>query len=228
MNVKELESQIARISRDPLRDILNQVGFNLPEHWQPRISLLKSNRRKVRSNASAENWSPQTGRIEIQFESVPQPEKQPGDAHSRKAEFTVQSGDFPADTSAANDLAHPGWAELLRALDRAEARPGWSFVPLKKFRDEILPAERPEDMPNLRTDEAQRHFLQLAIEKRLVLVGKLPNPKAPQFPVTTIRLNRLMPEVAAALGQRGSTDLGFSPIEIRGEPLSATILRERR
>ena len=187
MNVKELESQIARISRDPLRDILNQVGFNLPEHWQPRISLLKSNRRKVRSNASAENWSPQTGRIEIQFES-----------------------------------------ELLRALDRAEARPGWSFVPLKKFRDEILPAERPEDMPNLRTAEAQRHFLQQAIEKRLVLVGKLPNPKAPQFPVTTIRLNRLMPEVAAALGQRGSTDLGFSPIEIRGEPLSATILRERR
>jgi hypothetical protein len=99
---------------------------------------------------------------------------------------------------------------------------------LKKFRDEILPAERPEDMPNLRTAEAQRHFLQQAIEKRLVLVGKLPNPKAPQFPVTTIRLNRLMPEVAAALGQRGSTDLGFSPIEIRGEPLSATILRERR
>ncbi|MGA7081408.1 MAG: hypothetical protein WBY61_22080, partial [Terriglobales bacterium] len=34
---------------------------------------------------------------------------------------------------------HPAEAELLRALDRAESTPGWNFVSLKKFRDEILP-----------------------------------------------------------------------------------------
>ena len=36
---------------------------------------------------------------------------------------------------------HPAEAELLRALDRAESTPGWNFVSLKKFRDEILPLE---------------------------------------------------------------------------------------
>jgi len=68
------------------------------------------------------------------------------------------------------------------------------------------------------------------INKRFVLVGKVPNPKSPQFPVTTIRIekNRLMPEVKAVLGQSDSPDLDFAPIEISGEPLSATILRERR
>jgi len=56
----------------------------------------------------------------------------------------------------------------------------------------------------------------------------VPNPKSPQFPVTTVRLNRLMPEVKVVLGQNGSSDLDFHPVEIAGEPLSATILRERR
>jgi len=61
----------------------------------------------------------------------------------------------------------------------------------------------------------------------LILVGKVPNPKSPQFPVTSIRLNRLMPEVQEVLGLP-KKDLGFHPIHIKGEPLSATILRERR
>jgi hypothetical protein len=65
------------------------------------------------------------------------------------------------------------------------------------------------------------------IDKRLVLVGKVPNPKSPQFPVTSIRLNRLMPELQEVLGLP-KKDLDFHPIRIKGEPLSATILRERR
>ncbi len=113
-------------------------------------------------------------------------------------------------------------------MDRAESKPGWNFVPLKKFRDEILPTERPEDIPSLRTDVEQRHMLQSVIDKRFVLVSKVPNPKAPQFPVTTVRLNRLMPQVKVALGQVVDFDQEFRPIEIRGEPLSETILRERR
>ena len=80
----------------------------------------------------------------------------------------------------------------------------------------------------MQTDVERQNVLRSAIEKRLVLVGKVPNPKAPEFPVTTVRLNRLMPEVKTLLGQTVDADLDFRPIEIRGEPLSATILRERR
>jgi hypothetical protein len=120
---------------------------------------------------------------------------------------------------------HPAETDLLRALNRAESRPGWSFVPLKKFRDELLPQEH---LASMRTEVELQSTLRSVIEKRFVLLGKVPNPKSPQFPVTAIRLNRLMPEVRAALGQKGNADLDFHPVEIQGEPLSATILRERR
>ena len=72
-----------------------------------------------------------------------------------------------------------------------------------------------------------QNAIRSAIEKRLILVGKVPNPKSPQFPVTSIRLNRLMPDVQEVLGH-AKRDLDFHPIHIKGEPLSATILRERR
>ena len=119
---------------------------------------------------------------------------------------------------------HPAEAELLRALDRAESTPGWSFVSLKKFRDEILPTE---DVPSIRSEVERQNVLRSAIDKRLILKKPVPNPKSPQFPVTSIRLNRLMPEVQAVLG-KPKADLDFHPIHIKGESLSATILRERR
>ena len=70
-------------------------------------------------------------------------------------------------------------------------------------------------------------MLRSAIDKRLILKKPVPNPKSPQFPVTSIRLNRLMPEVQEVLGHP-KRDLDFHPIHIKGGPLSATILRERR
>jgi hypothetical protein len=119
---------------------------------------------------------------------------------------------------------HPSEVELIRALDRAESTPGWSFVSLKKFRDEILPVE---NISYLDSDVLRQNALRYAIDKRLILRGKVQNPKSPQFPVTTIRLNRLLPEVQEVLGLP-KKDLDFHPIHIKGEPLSATILRERR
>jgi hypothetical protein len=116
---------------------------------------------------------------------------------------------------------------LLRALDRAESTPGWNFVSLKKFRDEILPSEPFSPGAFQPADVHWQDAIRSAIEKRLILVGKVPNPKSPQFPVTSIRLNRLMPEVQEVLGLP-KRDLDFHPIHIKGEPLSATILRERR
>src|SRR5207245_7195602 len=99
------------------------------------------------------------------------------------------------------------------------------FVPLKKFRDEILPLGKFESMP---TEVERRNALDSVIKRKFVVVGHIPNPRSPQFPVTTIRLNRLMPEVKTTLGGGDNSDLEFRPVEIPGEPLSTTILRERR
>ncbi len=227
MTIGELEPQLARKLGESLRRTLLDLGYSLPEHCQPRISLLDSKGRKKRSDAAGGNWSPESGRIEIRFEAGPQEQEQPSSEIPRGSVNvpSMQPQRFPHNPTASETYVHPAEADLLKALDRVESRPGWTFVPLKKFRDEILPTEH---FASMRTDVEQRNVLRTAIEKKLVLVGKVPNPRSPQFPVTTIRLNRLMPEVRAVLGQGGSPDLEFHPVEIRGEPLSTTILRERR
>jgi len=222
--VKEVELEFSRKLDNLVSDILEDLGYSLPESHQVKASLLDSHGRKKRSNAAADNWSPVMGRIEIRFEPVVPERKEP---NSRVLE-TAANEPAANDGKLTKDIAGvlPVERDLLKALDRAESRPGWSFVPLKKFRDEILPQEH---LPSLAsTGAGHRAVLESVISKNLVLVGKVPNPKSPQFPVTTIRLNRLRPEVKAVLGQNGSSDLDFHPVEISGEPLSATILRERR
>jgi len=115
--------------------------------------------------------------------------------------------------------------DLIRCLDHAESRPGYTFVALKWFRDVALPASAPAWAES---DAVRSNVLRDAIERRIVLTGRIPNPKSPQFPVTTIKLNRLLPDVRSVLGTGGVTDEGFEPITIRGESLSATVLKERR
>ncbi len=230
VKIKQLEPQVAQKLGHSLKTILKELHHPIPEHYQLQISLLDVNGRKKRSDASADNWSPENGRIEIRFE--PAETLSRGEHRSEAtlaappvAALDAQTERVSAGVRSAAVFVHPAEAELLKALDRAESTPGWSFVPLKKFRDEILPSQHISSIP---TDVERQAVLRSAIEKRLILVGKVPNPKAPQFPVSTIRLNRLMPEVRAAVGQGDNPDMDFHPIEISGEPLSATILRERR
>jgi len=115
-------------------------------------------------------------------------------------------------------------SDLVRTLDRTESRPGYQFVALKWFRDVALPAEPFEWV---RSDSMRQNVLREAIERRLILTSKVPNPKSQQFPVTAIRLNRILPETQSILGDR-VPDTEFNPVDIRGESLSATVLRERR
>ena len=235
LRIEDVEPKFAQKleSGEPLKDILHEFGYQIPENYQARISLLDASGRKKRSSAAAENWSWESGRIELRFEpgQVKTKQAMQGDSSASVPVPSPASGERSSRTTAATAAkpasVQPAEAELVRVLartlDRTESRPGWNFVPLKKFRDEILPNENPS------LAEVKWHeVLRSAIEKRLVLTGKVPNPKAPEFPVTTLRLNRLMPEVQALLGQAQDPDLDFHPVEIRGEPLSATVLRERR
>jgi len=148
----------------------------------------------------AENWSADHGEIRVTFEAAPGPAS-------------------PPESEVDNSLA-----ELICTLDRAELRPGYDFVALKWFRDSVLPAVR----PSWAGPAGRTAVLGDAIERQIVLTSKVPNPKSPMFPVTAIRLNRSLPEVRRLLGAAGDASPGFHPVAIRGEALSATVLRERR
>jgi hypothetical protein len=229
VNIEQVESRIASELDEPLKAALKRHGYLIHEGFRLRLSLLNADGRKKRSNAVAHSWSPEKSEpAQFWLESVPERSESTPDTSKAplpKASVIEAPESQTASVSDTDGVyIHPAEAELLRALERAESTPGWSFVSLKKFRDEVLPAE---NTPSIRSDVERQSVLRSAIEKRLILKKPVPNPKSPQFPVTSIRLNRLMPEVQVILGQP-KKDLGFHPIRIKGEPLSAVILRERR
>lgn len=226
--IEQVELFAAQVLDAPVKRFL-QNHYPVPQGCRISVSLFDAGGRKKRRSASAENWSPESGRIEIRLElgsNQSRPGKTDMQPQSAGAPNALPKSGLDAKGGPEPDV-HPILVALIKALDRAESTPGWSFVSLKKFRDEVLPLE-PFDPGGFQpTDVHWREAIGNAIAKRLVLTGKVPNPKSPQFPVTTIRLNRLMPEVKAALGHAESPDLDFHPVEIKGEPLSATIIRER-
>jgi hypothetical protein len=229
--IAEVEPQLAQKLDAPWKDILHELSFPIPDTgYRLRVSLHNAKRRKKPSNAAAENWSPTASdRAEIWFEPAPSQAKVLMTETPRMVEraLSPKGQEISEDATAQNPPVHPE-ADLLKALDRAESKPGWSFVLPKKFRDGNLPSEPFAPGTFQPTDVHWQNLLRSAIEKRFIVVGKVPNSKSPQFPVTTIRLNRLLPEVWAILGSGGDdSDLEFRPVEIKGEPLSATVIRER-
>lgn len=210
-DIKDLESLLEQSLSGALESLPPQ--FNLAGH-RLHVSLHdKKSQRKKRHNASAGSWSPESGEIRVSFE--PSAEA-PGISARQIAKERVEEAKVQLPSGALCDL--------IRHLDRAESKPGYGFVALKWFRDAVLPAVRPEWADS----DVRNTALREALDKRLVLTSKVPNPKSPEFPVTAIRVNRSLAETRAILGSPGTAGVGFQPVEIRGEPVSATILRERR
>lgn len=221
-----MKKTIEQVERQLQEALGHQFLPFVPEHYKPQVSLYEGGRKKRRS-ASVDNWSPESGEIRISFR-----------AEDDTARGSEQQG-IPTNSSAANTeggtLGKPpavqatkgaqAVTDLVRALNRAESRPGYEFVALKWFRDSFLPAQ---GFQWASSDSTRQDVLRSSIEQRIVLTSKVPNPKAPQFPVTAIRLNRQLPQVSVVLGGEPASEQAFSPVEIRGEGLSATILRERR
>lgn len=125
----------------------------------------------------------------------------------------------PGDDMAVNRNA------LIQELDQAEKWPGFNFVALKWFRDKWLPRKV---LAGYDVADALDELIREAVADGVVLTSRVDNPKNPQFPVTAIRLDRQHPEVVAALGRQPAAARNFRPIGIRGEPLSETVLRDRR
>jgi len=203
----DIELEIA----ESLPGVLQQLGV-LPRNYECEVHFYRGNKKKGRTAEFEGNWDPNEDSIRITFAQI---EDEEAEIEGRAPALR------PADAAPAED-----WLlDLLRALDRAENRPGYEFVALKWFRDTAL---RGEGL-SWAADEASRYdVLQQAIERELVRTKKVSNPRPPNFPVTAIYLNRSKPEVAGALGKQTTAPTEFRPIKIRGDSLSATVLHDRR
>jgi hypothetical protein len=197
-----------------ISDVLRRLGLEiLPHGYRCEVHLHRGNRKKRRDADFETNWDPDADSIRVGFTPLEEDVDAVKDQESR----SPLSGNG---TSADDRIS-----DVVRALDRAEGRPGYEFVSLKWFRDTAL---RHEEFP-WAADEAARHdALREAIDRRWILTSKIANPRPPHFPGTAIRLNRQLPAVNAALGERPGSLPGSRPVPIRGEPLSATVLRDRR
>lgn len=213
--VEDMEEQVAEM----ISDALAGLGL-MPKGYHCEVRLHGKQRDKRRSATFEKNWSPDTDSIKVRFQRTPGHPK-PG-SRAETAETTASNAESTSESSARGS---DPVSDLVRALDRAESRPGYEFVALKWFRDTAL---LEEGFAWVSEYSSRQAVLREAIEKRLILTSKVPNPKSPQFPVTAIRLNRLMPEVKAILGEAGNGMPDFDPVPIRGASLSQTILNERR
>src|SRR5579863_7340541 len=130
--IEQVEPQFAQKLGTPLRNTLHELQYFIPDHYHVRVSLLDENGRKKKRNSSADNWSPESGRIEIWFEPAPSAEQ------AQRTESSHGSGSIPPPSANSKRLTddvpertyvHPAESDLLKvlaeALDRAEARPGW-------------------------------------------------------------------------------------------------------
>ncbi len=212
--IEQVESQFEQKVYEALKDL-----DLLPAGYRHCVRFHGEKKDKRRSAAFEKNWHPDGDSIRISFEPAVEA-KLPSQPVKESA--VAPSARSPRENVA---VAADPLADLIRALDRAESRRGYEFVSLKWFRDAALPST---GLSWTSSDATRQNVLRNALDKRLILTSKVHNPKAPQFPVTAIRLNRLMPEVRTMLGNNEDNVPDFHPVEIRGENLSATVIRERR
>ncbi|SRR5712692_4274956 len=213
--IKDVEVQVV----EKVCEALRELGL-LPDGYRCSARLHGESRDKKRTASFETSWSPDTDSIRIRFKPISE-QSQTASQPTERGTATA-----PPDHAAKSGATTTGpLSDLIQALDRAESRPGYDFVALKWFRDAALPAE---GFPWASVNSVRQDVLRDAIDKRLILTSRVPNPRSPQFPVTAIRLNRLMPEVRAILGTRDGGLPDFQPVPIRGENLSVTALRDRR
>ena len=136
----------------------------------------------------------------------------------RTAEGSGKEDDSWINTAIASQEVTPlSIKQCCEALNEAE-KAGKAFIALKWFRDSDLIARDYAWTASLATRQA---VLAKAIEVGAVLTTQIPNPKAPQHPTTTVKLNRES-EYALSVAPR------FQPIRAKdGASASELLLRDR-
>ncbi len=60
ISIEQVEPRFAQELEVPLKAALKQLGYSIPESFRLRVSLLKADGRKKRSNAAADTWVPES------------------------------------------------------------------------------------------------------------------------------------------------------------------------
>jgi hypothetical protein len=221
-------------STDP--ELARALRFLAPPGYQAIVELCGENGRSKRRNANATNWTPEEDEIRIYFERVDgedEDDEEPSRGDIGNGRSVLQGrGRGPRSVSGSVSAYENGNVvngnvsngnvddsvgqlppdiderikDLCATLAEAE-RGGHAFIALKWFRDSFLPRK---SFHWNQSPESRQMILAEAILRGVVLTSKIPNPKTPAYPTTTIRLNRAeagVPEEA----QR------FRPVAVHGD-----------
>jgi hypothetical protein len=208
---RDIEESLASVPTSTLPNELSGLRHLPVNDRNPQVSIRNVvSKRKVREDASASYFDPDSCELVISFVTIEDPEhgplqSEPGSAHSEAPDDL----DFEAATD-----------QLIDQLKTAErTRP---FVGLKWFRDQFLPNCGHNWARDTRASGA---LLRYATEQRLILTSQVPNPNQPLYPVTAIRVNRRHPRFQPNAPTRSAR---FRPVPIRGGPISETVINDRR
>ena len=194
--------------------------------FRVQVSLRRGNAkdsRQVKQNAPASRWLPDSGLVAILYRPATPEEDQAAESTVDDVQDSLAK---PAETATKPaETASDPVQDIVMALARAEKDPQLGFVSLKWFRDTYLPQQ---GYPWAAIPDERQRVLVNAIDRNWILTSRVANPKNPQFPVTAIKVNRPLSEVHSILEQEPGPRSGFNPVAMRGEPLSQTVLRERR
>ncbi len=213
------------ISNSSIPGLQRALQFLAPAGYTAIVELCDENGRSKRRNAPAGSWSPESDEIRIYFErggeegderesprprySRPARSYAPGESEYEEDADDSQLAVIPADMDVRVK-------ELCAALAEAE-RGGHAFIALKWFRDSFLPRKAFRWNQN---PDSRQAVLAECIQRGVVLTSKIPNPKTPAYPTTTIRLNR------AEAGLPEETQR-FRPVALGGESLASELDQER-
>lgn len=171
-----------------------------PPGFAAEVSLRhRENDRQIKSTASASGWNAQTCAAWIEY--VPDPDAtSAGDQDDAKDEIVCS---------------------LIRLLDEVERQPR-KFTSWTWFRDQHLPKQG----WNQSKEQIQQVIVRATVSG-VLKTSKVKNPKQPDYPVTSIELDREHPLVRRVLNQTGVASR-FEPVSLPGVPLSETVREDRR
>ncbi len=208
-------------ARKALAEALGPIlAANLPqtEGYQIRLEILENGRKKL-GFVSCEDWKAEIGEIHIKFTPAP--------ARGQGAFLdAIGGGDAEDDESGTQGYVYTeqDYSDLVRALHDVETVCKPDPVPLRHFLDSCLPML---DCDWCKWHGGRVNAVRRGIEDGIIFPSWMPDPDNPEALVKGLRLDNYHPFVLKVLYGDGRSRGDFKPVEIRGEPLSQTVIEGR-